>query len=162
MHSLLSFVNVFFYNFQIVKLNSVTYRNLIKAVALVLITGLLLPSASQAKHLFDFCMKDMTSHHQMMHDSHGCCFTNEASHHSDATAKNHDCDDAKICECPLDETSGKREATVPSTASSAIILSQTGYNFMVTSPDEIIYEDFYALARQDSPPLYLLNDTFLN
>lgn len=131
-----------------------------KAVAVFLIAGLLLPSAVQAKQLVDFCMMEMMSHHEMMDNSHDCCLS-EAIPHSETQA-NHDCDNGTICDCPVDETPVKEPATAPASDSSAVILSRTGFNFMVTSPDEFIYEDYFATALEHSPPLYLQYDTFLN
>lgn len=131
-------------------------------MALFLIAGMLLPSTMQAKQLVDFCMMEMEmSHHEMMDDSHDCCLADEADH--DAAQKNHhDCEGTQICACIVDTTVANNQFRVPVSNSSAVILSQKGFIFTVTSPDEIIYEDYYAAAKQDSPPIYLLNDTFLN
>lgn len=124
--------------------------------------GMLLPSALQAKHLVDFCMMEMMSHHEMMDDSHDCCLSEAPHHHSNAEKSNHNCENGTICACPIGEAPVKDEAVTPVSVSAAVTLSQTGYNFMVTSPDEFIHKEFYALANPDAPPLYLLYDTFLN
>lgn len=130
-------------------------------MAVFLLVGMLLPSALQAKHLVDFCMMEMMSHHEMMDDSHDCCLP-KSSHHSNSETTNHDCENGQICACPINEAPIKDQATVPSAASSKIILPPKGFNFIVTSPDEFIHKEFYALANPDAPPLYLLYDTFLN
>lgn len=144
------------------KRKSTTYRILTKAVAVFLLLGMLFPSAIQAKQLVDFCMMEMEmSHHEMMDGPHDCCEMSKVQH--DVSQKNHhNCDDMQICACSVDTTLAENQFRVPTAKSSAVILSQSGFNFMVTSPDEFIYEDYFADARQHSPPLYLLNDTFLN
>lgn len=142
------------------KVKTTTYRILKKAVALFLLAAMLLPSALQAKQLVDFCMMEMMDHHEMMEDSHDCCLS-EANPHSNDQA-NHDCENGTICACQIDVAPVKEPATAPVLGSSAIIFSQTGFNFMVTSPDEFIHKRYYALATPDEPPLYLLYDTFLN
>lgn len=105
-------------------------------------------------------MMEMTNHHEMMDASHDCCLT-DAIPHSDTQAS-HNCDNGTICACPIDEAPVKEPATTPNLGSSAVILSQTGFNFMVTSPDEFIHKQYFALADPDAPPLYLVYDTFLN
>lgn len=107
-------------------------------------------------------MTEMMSHHEMMDDSHDCCLSEATHHHPNAEKNTHDCENGVICACPMDEVPVKDQATVPAFGSSAVILSQTGFNFMVTSPDEFIYEDYFAEALEHAPPLYLQYDTFLN
>ena len=142
------------------KKKSKSYKILSKTAAILLIFGLLLPSALQAKQLVDFCMMEM-NHHEMMDDSHKCCISDQTK--QEATHKDHhDCEGAQICACPVDITLAKNSFIVPTAKSSVAILSQTGFNFMVTSPDEFIYEDYFADALEHSPPLYLQYDTFLN
>jgi hypothetical protein len=137
-----------------------SYKIFTKSVAVLLILGLLLPSALQAKQLVDFCMMEM-NHHEMMDDSHDCCISDHTK--QEATHKAHqNCEGAQICACTVDITLAKNQFRVPTAKSSAAILSQTGFNFMVTSPDEFIYEDYFADALEHSPPLYLQYDTFLN
>lgn len=131
-----------------------------KAVALFLLAGMFMPSAIQAKHLVDFCMTEMANHHEMMDDSHDCCLSVAIPHSN--TSANHDCNNGTICACPIDEAPAKEPATAPNSGSSAVILSQTGFNFVITSPDEFIHKQYFALADPDAPPLYLLYDTFLN
>jgi hypothetical protein len=137
-----------------VKIKSVTYQCLTKAVALFLITGMLLPSAMQARQLVDFCMTEMEmSHHEMMDDSHDCCISDQTD--TEGTHKgHHDCEGAQICTCIAEQVSANNQFTIPPAHSAAIILPQNGFNFIVNSPDEFIYEDYYAEARQHSPPLY--------
>jgi hypothetical protein len=140
---------------------SKSYKIFTKSAALLLIVGLLLPSALQAKQLVDFCMMEMNHHHEMMDDSHDCCISDQTK--QEATHKDHhDCEGAQICACIVDITQSKNQFRVPTAKSSAAILSQTGFNFMVTSPDEFIYEDYFADALEHFPPLYLQYDTFLN
>lgn len=137
-----------------------TYQLLAKLVALLLITGMLIPTALQAKQLVNFCMMDM-SHHEMMDDSHDCCSSDQAD--KQATHKGHqECESAKICACTVDIDLTKNQFRVPTAKSSAVVLSQTGFNFMVTSPDEFIYKEYLAVSNESYPPLYLLYDTFLN
>lgn len=138
-----------------------SYKIFTKTVAILLIAGLVLPSLMQAKQLVDFCMMEMEmSHHEMMDDSHDCCISDQADH--EATHKSHhDCEGTQICVCAVDTSLAKNQFRIPTANTSAIILSQMGFSFMVTSPDEFIYEDYFAVARQDSPPLYLQYETFL-
>lgn len=140
--------------------NFKSYKIFTKSAVLLLIIGLLLPSALQAKQLVDFCMMEM-NHHEMMDDSHDCCISDQMK--QEATHKDHhDCESAQICACIVDITQSKNQFRVHTAKSSAAILSQMGFNFMVTSPDEFIYEDYFADALEHSPPLYLQYDTFLN
>lgn len=115
----------------------------------------------QAKQLVDFCMMEMEmSHHEMMDDSHDCCITDEAGH--EGTHNSHDdCEGAQICACSVDITFTKNQFRVPTATTAAVIIPRNGFNFIVNSPDEFIYEDYFAAARQHSPPLYLQYDTFL-
>lgn len=137
-----------------------SYKILRKAVAALLVMGILLPSALQAKQLVDFCMMEM-NHHEMMDGSHDCCISDLSDH--DATHKdNQDCESAKICACTVDINLSENQFRVPTAKSSAVILSQRGFNFMVTSPDEFIYKEYLAAAGESYPPLYLQYDTFLN
>ncbi len=127
---------------------------------MLLIISLLLPAALQAKQLVDFCMMEM-NHHEMMDGSHDCCISDLSDH--DATQKGHDmCESAKICACTVDIDVAENQFRVPTAKSSAVILSQTGFNFMVTSPDEFIYKEYLATVGESYPPLYLQYDTFLN
>lgn len=136
------------------------YQLISKFAALLLVFGLLLPTALQAKQLVDFCMMEM-NHHEMMDDPHDCCVSDQTE--NKATHKGHqDCEGTQICACSVDITLTKDQFRVPTAKSSAAILSQTGFNFIVNSPDEFIYEDYYADAREHSPPFYLQYDTFLN
>lgn len=141
-------------------MKSTPYRILKKAVALFLVLGILLPSALHAKQLVDFCMMEM-NHHEMMDGSHDCCISDLSDH--EATHKSqHDCETAQICACTVDTSQADNQFRVPTAESSAVILSQTGFNFMVTSPDEFIYKEYLAALGEDYPPLYLQYDTFLN
>lgn len=125
----------------------------------MLILSMLLPSAIQAKQLLDFCMMEM-NHHEMMDDSHDCCISNQTS--EEATHKGHqECESATICACSVDINLEQNQFRVPSASSSAVILSQLGFNFMVTSPDEFIYKEYLATIGETYPPLYLQYDTFL-
>ncbi len=137
-----------------------SYKILKKAVALVLVMGILLPSALQAKQLLDFCMMEM-NHHEMMDGSHDCCISDLSDH--DATHEEHDmCESAKICACTVDIDLAENQFRVPTAKSSTVILSQMGFNFMVTSPDEFIYKEYLAASTESYPPLYIQYDTFLN
>ena len=142
------------------KKKSKSYKIFSKTAAILLIFGLLLPSVLQAKQLVNFCMMEM-NHHEMMDDSHDCCISDQTK--QEATHKDHhDCKEAQICACTVDITQVKNQFRVPTAKSSAAILSKTGFNFIVTSPDEFIFEDYFADALEHSPPLYLQYDTFLN
>ncbi|MDZ7720067.1 MAG: hypothetical protein U5K72_14730 [Balneolaceae bacterium] len=141
------------------KRKSYPYKILTKSAALLLVIGLLLPSALQAKQLVDFCMMEM-NHHEMMGDSHDCCISDRADH--EATHKNHhDCEGVQICACSVDTSVTNNQFRVPTAESSAVILSRIGFQYMVTSPDEFLYEDYFAVALEHFPPLYLQYDTFL-
>lgn len=141
-------------------MTSAPYQIFKKAIAVFLVLGILLPSALQAKQLVDFCMMEM-SHPEMMDGSHDCCISDLSDH--DATHKGHqDCESAKICACTVDIDRAENQFRVPTAKSSAVILSQTGFNFMVTSPDEFIYKEYLAASTESYPPLYIQYDTFLN
>lgn len=142
------------------KVDSSTYRLFPKAITVFLLVGLLLPSVLQAKQLVDFCMTEM-SHHETMNDSHDCCISDFSNH--DASHKGYqDCEMATICACTVDVDLAENQFRVPTAKSSAVILSQTGFNFMVISPDEFIYKEYLAATGESFPPLYLQYDTFLN
>lgn len=137
-----------------------SYQILKKAVTIFLLLGILLPSVMQAKQLVDFCMMDM-NHHEMMTGSHDCCIAEQSNH--DAAHKGHEnCERAKICACTVDIDLADNQFRVPTAKSSSVILSQSGFNFMVTSPDEFIYKEYLATIGESHPPLYLQYDTFLN
>lgn len=139
---------------------SKTYRFFLKVVTTLLVIGFFMPTSLQAKSLVDFCMMEMANHHQNMDDSHDCCHS-KTEHHSNSL-KNHNCENSTICACLLDEASAREPATTPNFGSSDVTLTQTGFNFMLVSPDEIVHKDLFVNSNSDAPPLYLLYDTFLN
>ncbi|WP_234568379.1 hypothetical protein [Rhodohalobacter sp. 614A] len=140
------------------EIKSAKYRFLTRVLTAALLVAILLPSALQAKHLVDFCMTDM-HHHEMMGDSHDCC-TLDTIPHSDASTS-HDCDNGTICACPVNEAPSDNQFRIPKSSTSGIILSPTGFNFRLISPDEFLHKAYFAHSNPDDPPLYLLYDTFL-
>lgn len=127
---------------------------------MLLLLGMLIPSALQATQAVDFCMMEM-NHHEMQDTSHDRCETKEPQQGKNKKDR-HNCGEIQICACSTNQTLAKNQFTIPSVSSATVILSQNGFNFTVNSPDEFIFEDYFTHARQHSPPIYLLNDTFLN
>ena len=130
-----------------------------KWVALFLLIGMLLPTALQANQLVHFCMMEMASHHEMMGNSHDCCLSDTSQQSN--VPEDHQCETLSICNCSFGETPFNDPATIVS-GSTALILSQTGFSFLITPPDPFVHKELFSYNNPEAPPLYRLYDTFLN
>lgn len=152
---------------------SATYRMFVQATALLLLIGVALPTGLHAKALVDFCMEPVQVETGMLPD-HSCCPSDseheansdapEAMDHPESHEKpatHNGCEAAVICACHIDRAplndqnwTAQNHPFAGIIADIATVIPETHTDrHAVPAPVTDIYS---------SPPIFLLNSTFLN
>lgn len=141
-------------------IKSFTYRLFSALVLMLFLSSIVLPSGISAASMF--CDMEMTELHT---GSTGCCDVediNTADHHRKNSA-DEDCHSEKICLHVLTPDHSETEAIVSLSGKKLLALpvSMDEINFP-GKHERADYSDLFATVPNDSPPIFLLNSTFLN
>ena len=139
-----------------------TYQKFSKITATLLLLAFLIPSGLHAKQLVDFCLMEIVHHETTeMADDHSCCVADEPVHNKSDQHQQHDCGWIGICACDIgDTTLSNFQWTTVSNDFTAVFSKQFDLTPFITS-DEPIDNLLLHQLRQNSPPLWLMYDTFL-
>lgn len=138
-----------------------TYRWFVKVTALLLLISVSLPTGLCAKQLMEFCHTDVATEHapDRHSDESHCPMESEDSDSHDHQAT-HDCEDDR-CDCHIETAKTQDPTWVPPKSFAPATLARITEIHPVKSPDFYPYpslsDDTYS-----TPPLFLLNSTFLN
>lgn len=127
-----------------------TYQNYSKIITTIFVWAVLLPTGIHAKAAFDYCMINMGQ----AEASSDCC-PSQNDQNSD------ECDWAMICACNLDKAPmADFEWTHP--VQPEIEIGNVGYVAFLYPMVEINDKYNYLTPIRHTPPIYVLNSTFLN
>lgn len=138
-----------------------TYRLLVRITAFVLLMGVTLPAGLHAKALVDFCLAPSEQESNMLPD-HSCCpsETEEPDAQSNHAA-HQDCESVFLCTCHIDRA--------PLSDQNWTINNKlfTGTIAALVSIGPEIHDDHFRqpdviTGTYSTPPIFLLNSTFLN
>ncbi len=140
--------------------NSFTYRLLSAFVLMLFMSTIVVPSSISAASLF--CDMEMTEMHT---GTYNCCDIDEmdgADHHR-KMATDEQCHSEKICLHVLTPDRAQPEAVVSLNGNKLLALPVTHVTINPTGNRETAGQtDLFAAVPNDSPPIFLLNNTFLN
>lgn len=127
-----------------------TYQNFSKIIIMIFVWAVLLPTGIHAKAAFDYCMINMGQ----TEASADCC-PSQNDQSSD------ECDWAMICACNIDKAPlADSEWTHP--VQTEIKVENVGYIALLYPMSEINKKHSNLSPIRHSPPIYVLNSTFLN
>ena len=152
----------------------IIYSLMVRAVTLLVLIGMILPTGLHAKQLVDYCFdRDgyaTHTHASVEHhtpdeareaDDHNCCPVENWQTESMAGISHEDCGWGFICTCHIDLASlSDQNWTVPAKVfvgelDPVELLDPNSGSEAVTEPARIAY-------TYSTPPIFLLNSTFLN
>lgn len=140
---------------------SITYRLLAKLTAFLLLMGVALPTGLHAKALVDFCLAPVEESSHMLPD-HSCCPSETEGEHPESYDSTHNqCDSDLKCTCHIDEIPLNNQNWVTSNANYTGILTAFTTISSEDHTDNFHYPDFFS-DTFSTPPIYLMNSTFLN
>lgn len=138
-----------------------SYQILIRCTAFLLLIGVALPTGLHAKALVDFCLTPVEEHNNMLPD-HSCCPSEAESEHRDLHDSTHNkCDSNLICTCHIDEIPLNNQDWVTSNSSYTGILTACTSISKEDHTDNFQYHGVLS-DSYSTPPIFLLNSTFLN
>jgi hypothetical protein len=141
---------------------SLTYRLVVRFSALLILTGVLLPSGLHAKAFVEFCLIQAQENSVMLPD-HSCCESqDDKNDHKPGPDHHNHCDWGVICACNISESFlsdvewiVKTHETHLRPVENEIIIPH------ITNDDQIVQKYELNIGEHD-PPLWLVYDTFLN
>lgn len=139
-----------------------TYRWFVKVAALLLLIGVSLPTGLCAKQLMEFCHTDVSAEHAPdMHSNESHCpMKTEAGDTHDDQAS-HDCEDDETCDCHIEQAKTQDPNWIsPKNFTPAALAGKPEFH-PVNNPDFYRYP-YLSDGTYSTPPLFLLNSTFLN
>lgn len=140
------------------KINQRTYQQFVKAVAVLLLAALFMPTGLHAKQLVDFCKPSPIE--QPMAADHSCCDQPDKNETSN-THQNHTCDWGIICACDVSLSDLNNTEWIVSNNNFAVILTETETISQLVPSIEPIHSDQQLRIDHYKPPLWLLYDTYL-
>jgi len=135
------------------------YQVLVRFTALMLVIGVAIPTGLQAKELIDYCLDPVEQSSDMKHD-HSCC-PSDSDEPEPGDATQHDCNWSLICACHIDRAPlSDQNWTTPNTLFPGSLVTVATLN-----PEDHTDSFQFPNTQADTystPPLFLLNSTFLN
>lgn len=139
-----------------------TYRWFVKVTALLLLISVSLPTGLCAKQLMEFCHTDVAAEHtpDRHSDESHCPMETEASDSHDDRAS-HDCEDDDTCNCHIEQAKTQDPNWIPPKSFAPATFARITKIHPINNPD---FYQYPSLSNNTylTPPLFLLNSTFLN
>tara|TARA_R100001143_G_scaffold63595_1_gene73214 strand:+ start:28291 stop:28719 length:429 start_codon:yes stop_codon:yes gene_type:complete len=141
-----------------VKINQRTYQHFVKAVAVLLLAALFMPTGLHAKQLVDFCKPSPIE--QPMASDHSCCDKSDENETSNSHP-NHICDWSIICACNVSLSILNNTEWIVTNNNFTVTLIETETLSLLVPSTELIHSDQQLRIDHFKPPLWLLYDTYL-